>query len=450
MLRWLSRLLGGEQAIPPTTHAPAPAPAKPSAATPSAAKPAAQPEAQSAASFGVRRPLMGPNGAIAGFELRLPPLLEQRLAAMAPEAAEAASIAHHAALLSTARLTQQPGRAALVALPGRLLDKPAVAWQAVAEMMLVPLGPPGQSAAAASLQALRQQGVRVGAPDGPPDPATTADFVLLRAAAGGIDTLLLSAQRWREAKPGLRLVAVGLDSVDDLERALASGIALAGGRLEAGNTGASPRPLQSAAHRICGLLNDLAMDRDTAVVAEAVRSDVALSYRLLRYANSPAIGASRAVETVEAAVMLLGRAEVGRWLSVMLMSAASGRQASAALQEDALARGRLLELLARQQGVPQPQVLFTIGLLSRLHLLLQMPLAAALEPLRLTGDVSQALLHREGPWAGYLELADQMEGEDEKRFGELCAPHRGIDTVLAVAADAWGWAAEVVHTSRGS
>ena len=443
MLRWLSRWWGGGQA---TTAAPA---------APAATKPSAKPETEAAAAFGVRRPLIGPNGALGGFELRLPPLLEQRLATMAPEAAEAASIAHHTALLSTARLTQQPGRAALVALPGRLLDRPAVAQQAVAEMMLVPLtlkgpsGPTTNAASAASLQALRQRGVLVGAPDGPPDPATTADFVLLRATAGGIDTLLLSAQRWREAKPGLRLVAVGLESVDDLERALASGIALAGGRLEAGHASVRPRPLQSAAHRICGLLNDLAMDRDTAVVAESVRSDVALSYRLLRYANSPAIGASRPVETVETAVMLLGRAEVGRWLSVMLMSAASGRQASAALQEEALARGRLLELLARQKGVPQPQVLFTIGLLSRLHLLLQMPLAAALEPLRLTGDASLALLKREGPWASYLELADQMEGEDEQRFGELCAPHRGIDAVLALAADAWGWAAEVVRTSRG-
>ncbi|HRD95210.1 MAG TPA: HDOD domain-containing protein, partial [Rubrivivax sp.] len=221
------------------------------------------------------------------------------------------------------------------------------------------------------------------------------------------------------------------------------------GRLEAGQGEARPRPLQSAAHRICGLLNDLAMDRDTAVVAESVRSDVALSYRLLRYANSPAVGASRAVETVETAVMLLGRAEVGRWLSVMLMSAAGGRQASAALQEDALARGRLLEMLAKAQGVAQPQVLFTIGLLSRLHLLLQMPLAAALEPLRLTEDSSQALLKRQGPWASYLDLADELEGEDEQRFGELCAPHGGIDAVLAVAADAWGWAAEVVRTSRG-
>lgn len=435
MLRWLSRLWGGGQA----------AAAAPAAAA--TAKPSTRPEPEAGVGFGVRRPLIGPNGALAGFELRLPPLLEQRLAAAAPEAAEAASIAHHTALLSTARLMQQPGRTTLVALPGWLLDKPAVAQQAVAEMMLVPLEPPAR---AASLQALRQQGARIGTPDGPPDPAIAADFVLLRATAGGIDTLLLSAQRWREAKPGLRMVAIGLESVDDVERALASGMALAGGRLEAGHTSARPRPLQSAAHRICGLLNDLAMDRDTAVVAESVRSDVALSYRLLRYANSPAIGASRAVETVESAVMLLGRAEVGRWLSVMLMSAASGRQASAALQEDALARGRLLELLARKQGVPQPQLLFTIGLLSRLHLLLQMPLAAALEPLRLTGDANLALLKREGPWASYLELADEMEGEDEQRFGDLCAPHGGIEAVLALAADAWGWAAEVVRTSRGA
>lgn len=435
MLRWLSRLWSDDQPqAPAPTAATRPTPPPPAPAAPEAA-----------AAFGVRRPLVGSQGALAGFELRLPPLLEQRLATMAADAAEAAAIAHHAALLSTARLTQQPGRTVLIALPGRLLDKPAVAQQAMAEMLLVPVGPP---AAAASLQALRQRGVRVGAPDGPPDPATAADFVLLRATAGGIDTLLLSAQRWREAKPGLRLVAVGLESIDDVERALASGIALAGGRLEAGHGAAHPRPLQGAAHRICGLLNDLAMDRDTAVVAESVRSDVALSYRLLRYANSPAIGASRAVETVESAVMLLGRAEVGRWLSVMLMSAASGRQASAALQEDALARGRLLELLARGQRVAQPQLLFTIGLLSRLHLLLQMPLAAALEPLRLTGDASLALLQRQGPWASYLNLADEIEGEDEQRFGELCAPHGGIDSVLAVAAEAWGWAAEVVRASR--
>lgn len=151
-------------------------------------------------------------------------------------------------------------------------------------MMLLPLGLP---ASATSLVALQQRGVQLGVPDGPPDPATAADFVLLEGRGGGHRHAAASAQRWREAKAGLRLVAVGLESVDDVERALASGIALAGGRLDAGNSGARPRPLQSAAHRICGLLNDLAMDRDTAAVAESRSSDVALSYRLLRYADGP-------------------------------------------------------------------------------------------------------------------------------------------------------------------
>jgi EAL and modified HD-GYP domain-containing signal transduction protein len=153
----------------------------------------------------------------------------------------------------------------------------------------------------------------------------------------------------------------------------------------------------------------------------------------------------RGVESVEQAVMLLGRAELRRWLSVMLMSAAAGRQASAALQEDALTRGRLLEALARRQGVAQPELLFTVGLLSRLHLLLQMPLSQALEPLRLSDEVRLALLHGQGPWADYLALADELESDDEARFGALCAGFGGIEPVLAEAERAWNWAAGVTQ-----
>ncbi|HRD97679.1 MAG TPA: hypothetical protein PLA97_14910, partial [Rubrivivax sp.] len=87
----MSRLWSGEPAAPAkgtTVQAPAP---PPSGADTLPAK-----------AFGVRRPLIGANGALAGFELRLPPLLEQRLATMPQEAAEAAAVAHHIALLGTA------------------------------------------------------------------------------------------------------------------------------------------------------------------------------------------------------------------------------------------------------------------------------------------------------------------------------------------------------------
>jgi EAL and modified HD-GYP domain-containing signal transduction protein len=426
MLGWLTRLIGG----PAPAAAPAASPLPVAQARPAAAS-AVQP------SFGQRRPLVGRSGEVAGFELRLPGALEQRLAGRDDEPATAA---HFAALLAATRVAPQGGRPLLVEVPAWALDRPGVAEQAGAGTLLVPTGAPG---AAAVVPALRARGVRVGVPDGPPNPATTADFVLLHATAGGVDTLLLSAQRWHEARPQLPLVALGLENVDDVERALASGITLAGGRFSGAVAERAARPLQAAAHRICGLLNDLALDRDTALVAEAVRADVALSYRLLRYANSPAMGLARGVETVEQAVMLLGRAELGRWLSVMLLSAAAGRQASAALQEDALARGRLLELLARQRGVDHPELLFTVGLFSRLHLLLEMPLAAALKPLRLSADALQALLQGLGPWAAYLALAEELERDDEVRFAALCAPFGGMAPVLAEAGRAWDWAAQV-------
>lgn len=446
MIAWLSRLLGGRAS-------PAPQPAATGSAASAAVSAARlpqppQPAGAAGAGFGQRRPLVGRSGAVVGFELRLPHALEQRLAASdvaGPGAA--AAVAHHLALLASVRQVQQGRRVAMLALPSALLGRPDLAERVPAGALVLPVGSQLDAAAA---QALRQRGVLLAAPDGPPAHAPAADLVVLRAAAGGLDTLLLSAQRWQEARPRLPLMALGLEGIDEAERALAAGVTWAGGRFDGHHAAdaARARPLQSAAHRICALLNDLALDRDTAVVAEAVRADVALSYRLLRYANSPAIGLSRGVETVANAIMLLGRAELGRWLSVMLLSAASGRQASAALQEEALARGRLLEMLGQQRHVDHAERLFTLGLMSRLHLLLQMPLAAALEPLRLSDDVRQALLHRQGPWADYLALADEIEGDDEVRFAALCQPWGGIDAVLEVAEQAWGWAAEVADTAQ--
>jgi hypothetical protein len=67
----------------------------------------------------------------------------------------------------------------------------------------------------------------------------------------------------------LPLVALGLESVDEIERVLAAGIALAGGRFAKGGVEMPARPLQAAAHRICALLNHLALDHDTATIADA-------------------------------------------------------------------------------------------------------------------------------------------------------------------------------------
>jgi c-di-GMP phosphodiesterase len=231
--------------------------------------------------------------------------------------------------------------------------------------------------------------------------------------------------------------------VEDMEAALRGAVTLAGGQLGRSRDAPPPKPLGAAAHRICELLNHLALDHETSVVAEAVRGDAALTYRLLRYANSPAVGARQGVEAVDTAVALLGRRELQRWLSVQLMlSAGSARQAAKALEEGALVRGRVLEGIARARGEENPGAHFTLGLLSVIEPLLQVPLADAIAPLRLGEMANEALLQRAGPWADRLALLDAMDGADTALADALAAALGVAAQLPAIVDDAWGWTAQ--------
>lgn len=437
MLGWLKQLIGGPEAAPSPPTAPAPAPA------PSPSPAAAAGAAPGAAGFGLQRPLVGARGRVMGFEYQLPPTIARRLAARSELAAE---VSHQGLLMLAMRPALAQGRAALATVSAAALARPALAdkvqpgaWLCVTDLATLP---------AEQAAALRARGVRLGVPDGPPAEAPEADFAWLHASGDDADTVLLSAQRWHEARPRMPLVTTGLVAIDDVERALRAGCTLAGGQLGR-RRGASHKPVNAAAHRICELMNHLALNREIDVLGDAVRADVTLSYRLLRYANSPALGLSRSVESVEQAVLLLGRNELSRWLSMLLLSSAASRQAAAALQEQALARGRLLELLARQGGEPVPEALFSLGLFSMLEALLETPLAQALAPLRLSEAASQALLQQQGPWAPYLQLALALEGEDGAQAETLAERWGGIEAVQTLAEAAWTWAAALAASAEG-
>jgi len=450
MFGWLKQLVGGNAPV----AAPARRFAPPSAAASSvvvATAPAAVPSAVSSAGrsgFGIQRPLVGAQGRVAGFEFLLPPAVVQRLAARGDSVAHAA---YSALLVGSMGSATRQGRSALTELPASVLARPGVcdqvsdgAWLCLPDLADLPVD---------IAVRLRARGIHLGCSDGPPASAPAVDFVWLRASGDDVESLLLSAQRWQEARPRLPLLATALGAVEDIERVLKAGFALAGGQLDRRRSSAN-KPLNATAHRICELLSRLSMDSDTAVVAEAVRADVALSYRLLRYANSPALGLTRGVETAEQAVQLLGRRELSRWLQMLLMSSAASRQATAAMQEQALARGRLMELLAGADTQTQEATadskasagaLFSVGLFSMLETLLETPLAQALAPLRLSDAANQALLHGQGPWAAHLQLATALDSNDPAAAELVAARWGGIDAVQTLADAAWTWAAASVE-----
>lgn len=439
MKAWLDRLWGSK---PAPTAAPQRAPVVlPVSTAPSASS--------AAAGFAVRRPLVAAHGEVAGFEFCLPASVEERLRRRADPIAQAA---HAVALLSSMRPTLDGGRIALATLPMAILARPQVIEHLPAGAHLCIARPAGDDSApaeatdaAALLAALRARGVRVGSLLDSPDAAAGFDFVMLSAATDGLEAMLAIAKRCRQTDAAQTVIATGLASVDAIEQALAAGVTLACGSLNAADAVPPQRALQGDVQRIIQLLNAVRNDdKPLADLTQDLRADVALCYRLLRHVNSPAVGLSRAVESIDQAVLLLGRAELYRWLSVLLLSSVHGRRASRALQEVSLARARLAESLARERGGDAPpDALFTVGLLSLLDVMLQVPLTQALGPLRLTDPARQALIEHSGPWRDTLALAEALERHDLNAAGELAAAFGGLDRVLTLSDEAWRWAASV-------
>ena len=412
------------------------------------AQPSAQPGPDNdlVNSFSVRRPLVGSNGEVVGFEFRLTAALEERL-----RSHTTALAAYAQSLLSSVRPTTDSGRSALVTLPWEVIKRHSVLdqvphgiWLVIHPWFTEPTDPE-------ELAELKFKDVRIGRLATRPDTDLKADFIQLAWRKDRPEDLWLQLAAWHEEQPAMPLVVTDVDNIDDLERALRNNVKLVCGRVDASQKPAptDQRPLQPGTIRLARLLNEV-MQIETPQIAEEIRADVVLSYKLLRFANSPALGLSRAVESVEQAVMVLGRKELYRWLSILLLASSGGRKASRAVQEIALWRARFLEGLAQRRSESSETVsaLFTVGLLSLLDVMLQVPLQQALQPLRLSEAALEVLLERRGPWEPYFHLMTCIEKLNLEAAAKSAAEFGEMEKLLSMSDAAWEWAAEAIGHSQ--
>ena len=132
-------------------------------------------------------------------------------------------------------------------------------------------------------------------------------------------------------------------------------------------------------------------------VADVIGRDVTLTYKLLRYINSPSFGFRRRIASILEAVMLLGEREVRRWASVIGL-ACLGSEKPAELVAEAAIRAHFCEALAGDTGLArEAEHLFLIGLLSLLDAILDRPLPQLLDELPIVDKVKGALLGQAGP-----------------------------------------------------
>jgi c-di-GMP-related signal transduction protein len=246
---------------------------------------------------------------------------------------------------------------------------------------------------------------------------SVADFIKVDLLATPAEEQARLAKKFASDK--LRLVAEKVETHEDFKRTLDLGYSYFQGYFFS-------RPEILRRHDIPpNKLNYLRLlqaanqsDMDIQSVAERVKAEASISYRLLRYLNSSAFFLASEVHSIPHALSLLGERGIRRWVSLVAVACMADDKPQELVMLP-LIRARFCELLAPRAGLGNvSNDLFLLGLLSAIDAILDMTMADILNELKIRGDIRDALL---GTKNGLRDVFDVALLYEMARWEELDA-----------------------------
>ncbi|MHB1419842.1 MAG: EAL and HDOD domain-containing protein, partial [Bacillota bacterium] len=151
---------------------------------------------------------------------------------------------------------------------------------------------------------------------------------------------------------------------------------------------------------------------DLDAIAEIVKLDISLSYKLLKLVNSAAFGLKEKLSSVKQAMVLLGMRELKKWFTLILM-VDIGQGKSVELITISIMRARFGELLAPMINLDKlSSDLFMLGLLSMIDVLLDRPMPEILADLSLSENITDTLLGKKSPLSNIYKMILSYEKGD--------------------------------------
>jgi len=239
-----------------------------------------------------------------------------------------------------------------------------------------------------------------------------------------IDSLSVTTQEARKlfqqyAAPNIQMVAEKIETLEQFEAYKEIGFRRFQGFYFARPETFTAKVINPSFDSVLNLLNLVTQDSDNKDIENGFKRDAALSFKLLRYINSVGFGLSCEIQSIQHALTILGRKQLYRWLTLLMVTAGEN-STPPALMKTSITRGRLTELLGESYFEKHDRDnLFIVGVFSLLDAILKMPMDQVLEKIQLPENVSEALLSRGGVYGPFLQLTEACEGADSKRILEL-------------------------------
>ena len=162
--------------------------------------------------------------------------------------------------------------------------------------------------------------------------------------------------------------------------------------------------------RLLSKLQDPKMEM--AEIEKLISQDVALTYRILQYANSAGMALKSKVHSAGHAVRLIGVQTIRNWSSALLLASVDNKPRE--LMTCALVRAHMCELLSEGVKDAEKESYLSAGLLSVLDALLDCPMESAISELPLSDDIKSALIDRSGPIGKVLSCCIAYERAEWK------------------------------------
>ena len=271
-----------------------------------------------------------------------------------------------------------------------------------------------------------------------------ADFIEIDAAA--LDGIQLKAliSGLRSANGEQKLIASRLQTADDFKYCFERRFDYFMGPFVSSRENWHPSKSDVNYARVFQALEMIQSGAEFDAIADCLRTDPILTFKLLRYINSPGIGLLQKINEIPQALLLLGRDRFYRWLSLLLFDSKKPGYHENILREQALTRGRFMEMLAGKGRVPAGgDQLFLTGLFSLMSVMLAQPLEDVLKQVSLPEAVASALKGEAGAMHDALMLAIAVESGE----GDMAAAAARCDVDAAEVAgmmiEALAWSQQI-------
>ena len=155
-------------------------------------------------------------------------------------------------------------------------------------------------------------------------------------------------------------------------------------------------------------------------VEDIMKTDVALTYKFFKFINSSYFNFLNEIGSIKQAIMLIGRQELRKWLSILsIVEMSSSKNDEYA--KNTVIRAKFSEGIAEVIAPGESEAAFMVGLFSNLHVMMEKDIDYVVDTLPVSFKIKEALLGRDNILRNILDLVLAYERVEEEKIITLAS-----------------------------